>query len=85
MPGKSYSNGRIYSLSSAVHHALASLPEDIATQFTTASASQDVKGDATSMLWEGLKRLLFATVMSLQGFVTTVIYSPYLRNGGLPA
>jgi hypothetical protein len=68
-------------MSVLVHDSFASLPVDVAHQFTLASNSHDVKGTATSMLWEALQRLLFVTVKSLEGFITNVIHSPLLRNG----
>jgi len=80
-----FSNHRINALSSAVHYAFSSLSEDIATKFNTAGASLDVEGDETLMLWESLKRLLFATVMSLQGLIANIMHSARLRNGNLPS
>ena len=68
-------------MSLLVQRAFASLPENTTHRFTLASSSHDVKDDATSMLWEALKRLLFVSVMSLQGFITNIIHSSRLRNG----
>ena len=78
-----FSDRRINALSSEVHYAFSSLSEDIATKFKTARASIDVEGDETLMLWESLKRLLFTTVMSLQGLITNIMHSARLRNGNL--
>jgi hypothetical protein len=68
-------------MSVRVHDSFASLPVNAAHQFTLARNSHDVKGDATSMLWEALQSLLFVTVKSLEGFITNIIHSHLLRNG----
>jgi hypothetical protein len=69
-------------MSVQVYGSFASLPVDLAHQFTLASNSHDVKGDATSMLWEAFQRLLFVSVKSLEGFVTNIIIHSHLpRNG----
>ena len=72
---------RLLALSDSVHHAFISLPNEIAQSFVNTDSSLTAQTDIVPILWESLKRLLFATVMSLQGVVTNIMHSSHLRNG----
>ena len=64
-----------------MHQAFISLPDEIAQSLVSSDPSLTAKTDILPILWENLKPLLFATVMSLQGVITTLMFSNKFQNG----
>ena len=58
-----------------VHEAFSGLSEPTVKSLMTTDPSLSVKTDVTSMIWESLKRYLFATTMSLQGVIVNLMQS----------
>lgn len=63
-----------------IHDAFSSLSDSVAQTFVSTNISLSANTDINAILWENLKRLLFATVMSLQGVITNLIHSGNLRK-----
>jgi len=63
-----------------IHNAFSSLSDSLAQTFVTTDISLSANTDVNAILWENLKRLLFATVMSLQGVITNLIHNTNLRK-----
>jgi len=70
----------MHDMTLSLHSAFAALPEPTAQSFTSADQSLTVQTDIFPALWENLKRLLFATIMSLQGAITNAIHAPRMRT-----
>jgi hypothetical protein len=64
---------------SSVNEAFSSLPIPVAESLVKTEPSLSAKTDVIPILWEHLQRLLFATVMSLQGVIANLMHA---RNLG---
>jgi hypothetical protein len=60
---------------SSIKQAFSSLPNPIAESLLQTEPSLTVKTDVNSIIRENLQRVLFATVMSLQGVITNLMHS----------
>src|ERR1700738_2291982 len=65
----------------SLHESFSLIPDDSARALIATDQSLTAKTDIYPVLWENLKRLLFATVTSLQGVITNIMHSRLKQNG----
>jgi hypothetical protein len=65
----------------SLHESFSLIPDGSARALIATDQSLTAKTDIYPVLWENLKRLLFATVTSLQGVITNIMHSRLKQNG----
>jgi hypothetical protein len=76
-----HSNNRILASTLSMHDTFAGLSDQTTQVLLTTAPSLNAQTDVISILWENLKRYLFAAVMSLRGVITNLIHSSAVGNG----